>query len=72
MFVRAHKLVIGARPSNDGCYVTSRNRLNGPQAILFMSDHLQEFTMAIGGHFDPYFDPIWGVKIASKRRCELL
>ena len=51
ILVRAHKLVIAARSSNDGCYVASRNRLNCSKAILFMSDHLQEVATSLGSHF---------------------
>ena len=50
-FVHVHKLTIGARASNDVCYVASRNRLNSLNAILFKNCYLQEFATPLGGNF---------------------
>ena len=69
ILVRAHKLVIAARSSNDGCYVASRNRLNCSKAILFMSDHLQEVATSLGSHFYhiwPLFRRKNGLREASR------
>ena len=69
ILVCAHKLVIAARSSNDGCYVASRNRLNCSKAILFMSDHLQEVATSLGSHFYhiwPLFRRENGLREASR------